>query len=612
MEYLVNINVLDLRSKMLNNTIFDFEAQFEINEKIDKFQNFSKANMPRSSYVVDELKYKESEFDKHMSPGSEKSYLNILGKLSQIEFAARHQVRQQEEEPEKEPSDEDIKLENLDKLDSVISPEQLEGLGDIEGLDELANAPIIDDVEGLGSDGEGENILNLMTDQRVVRENNNLEGLLGTEEATQGGPNHKTLVARRKEDLKRKISKEMSNIMLYKTQGKEEVIYLTQKGFNEKEVKKTNWIYLYGLPYEITDEQALKEDIKSSFRKCIGEIKNIKFFQFKDYLNVTQTSKRIKVYDSLDEVFDPEGVLASQKNNTLQGGSPNTLQTAEQPTPALPINEKKKDLAKQKIRRTESVLKNIQAKSNKRLDKSYALIELADSESKAKALLPDVRIFGLYITGRLCQVDDADHKLTLSCYNVHWGSSLKSFTDFVNNLFEQNNMMDLKVETPKKFENKILTKFYVLLRFNSFFNTLRAMQILENQMFERRPLRVHHLYGSLKLHQSEYSEVIDVETNAVKQERVNQIKMREISRISSLPDDEEIHDWSIDGFPSLEVDHDHVEEFEMENDGFEVLKIKEDKENKWYQSSHSDDERYDDIMASEEEGDKQVMSAKSN
>jgi len=86
-----------------------------------------------------------------MSPGSEKSYLNILGKLSQIEFAARHQVRQQEEEPEKEPSDEDIKLENLDKLDSVISPEQLEGLGDIEGLDELANAPIIDDVEGLGS-----------------------------------------------------------------------------------------------------------------------------------------------------------------------------------------------------------------------------------------------------------------------------------------------------------------------------------------------------------------------------------------------------------------------------------------------------------------------------
>jgi len=59
MEYLVNINVLDLRSKMLNNTIFDFEAQFEINEKIDKFQNFSKANMPRSSYVVDELKYKE-------------------------------------------------------------------------------------------------------------------------------------------------------------------------------------------------------------------------------------------------------------------------------------------------------------------------------------------------------------------------------------------------------------------------------------------------------------------------------------------------------------------------------------------------------------------------
>jgi hypothetical protein len=105
------------------------------------------------------------------------------------------------------------------------------------------------------------------------------------------------------------------------------------------------------------------------------------------------------------------------------------------------IDEKKKDVAKQRIKKTENILNNLKQKSSKRLDKSYALIELKDLNAKEKALLPDIRIFGLNIAGRLCQLDDADYKLSLSCYNVHWGSPLKNFADFINKIFETNNML---------------------------------------------------------------------------------------------------------------------------------------------------------------------------
>lgn len=38
-------------------------------------------------------------------------------------------------------------------------------------------------------------------------------------------------------------------------------------------------------------------------------------------------------------------------------------------------------------------------------------------------------------------MDDADHKLTLSVYNVHWGSPIKSFVEFVNKKFEEEKML---------------------------------------------------------------------------------------------------------------------------------------------------------------------------
>ena len=79
-------------------------------------------------------------------------------------------------------------------------------------------------------------------------------------------------------------------------------------------------------------------------------------------------------------------------------------------------------------------------KDGRKLDRSYALVELESYETKQKALSEDLRIFGMLINENICMIDDADYKLTLTCYNIHWGSSLKEFCEKVNEVFEQNNM----------------------------------------------------------------------------------------------------------------------------------------------------------------------------
>ena len=109
------------------------------------------------------------------------------------------------------------------------------------------------------------------------------------------------------------------------------------------------------------------------------------------------------------------------------------------------LEEAIKDKTKTRLKKTDKILKKMKEKAGKRLDRSYALIELDSYEQKQRALAEDIRIFGILIDDNLCMIDDADYKLSLTCYNIHWGSSLKHFCDTVNNVFEQNNMSGIVV-----------------------------------------------------------------------------------------------------------------------------------------------------------------------
>ena len=44
-------------------------------------------------------------------------------------------------------------------------------------------------------------------------------------------------------------------------------------------------------------------------------------------------------------------------------------------------------------------------------------------------------------------------------------------------------LLDLVMEIPPEYESKVLTKFFVFLRFSTFHNTVRAMSVLDNTVF---------------------------------------------------------------------------------------------------------------------------------
>jgi hypothetical protein len=59
MDYLTNLNIWDMRTNFLRSTIFDFEGQFELTEKINKFSEFSKNQVPKSNFLMNEIKNSE-------------------------------------------------------------------------------------------------------------------------------------------------------------------------------------------------------------------------------------------------------------------------------------------------------------------------------------------------------------------------------------------------------------------------------------------------------------------------------------------------------------------------------------------------------------------------
>ncbi len=59
MDYLTNLNVWDIRTNFLRSTIFDFDSQFELTEKINKFSEFSKNQVPKSNFLMNEIQNSE-------------------------------------------------------------------------------------------------------------------------------------------------------------------------------------------------------------------------------------------------------------------------------------------------------------------------------------------------------------------------------------------------------------------------------------------------------------------------------------------------------------------------------------------------------------------------
>lgn len=111
--------------------------------------------------------------------------------------------------------------------------------GEIKGLEGLEDVPssksIMNDLE---EGSEEENITDFM-DSGVVSKSEFEVSMAINKTAAD-------LMTKSKKDyLKQRFQTDKENIMLYKTQGKEEVIYLKQRGFDKRTVKPTNWVYYH-------------------------------------------------------------------------------------------------------------------------------------------------------------------------------------------------------------------------------------------------------------------------------------------------------------------------------------------------------------------------------
>lgn len=85
----------------------------------------------------------------------------------------------------------------------------------------------------------------------------------------------------------------------------DQLMIFEQDGFDENKSEATNFIYLLGLPYDLTTKTntTLKYEIAESLAS-IGEVKSVRMYSYKDFLSVLTGSKQIPIPKNVANYFD--------------------------------------------------------------------------------------------------------------------------------------------------------------------------------------------------------------------------------------------------------------------------------------------------------------------
>ena len=123
--------------------------------------------------------------------------------------------------------------EGIQGINDFAGLEGLQGLGEFGGSN-----PIMNDLE---EDGQGNESLMDYLPNRNLMTQSELDVSQALDRASAEMLN-RNKAGKRKNYIQRQLVDGLENIMLYKTQGKEEVVYLTQRGFEERKIKPTNYV----------------------------------------------------------------------------------------------------------------------------------------------------------------------------------------------------------------------------------------------------------------------------------------------------------------------------------------------------------------------------------
>jgi len=135
-----------------------------------------------------------------------------------------------------------LNLNDAENSEGIQGINDLAGLEGLQGLGEFGGSnPIMNDLE---EDGQGnESLMDYLPNRNLMTQSElDVSRALDRASAEMLSRNK---AGKRKNYIQRQLVDGLENIMLYKTQGKEEVVYLTQRGFEERKIKPTNYVILF-------------------------------------------------------------------------------------------------------------------------------------------------------------------------------------------------------------------------------------------------------------------------------------------------------------------------------------------------------------------------------
>ena len=348
----------------------------------------------------------------------------------------------------------------------------------------------------------------------------------------------------------------------------ENMIDRIDENLNVNTTKITDWLYVFGLPYEIPQIADTKIEIDNALSRISGyqTISEVQIYQYKDFIDINESKMAIEVPEGFEKYFDPIALKRSRmlektgQSYELEGSNEFAMPFIKDNAPISMMYNKEEQqrmkrnetikTQKKLFNNSENIIGSIEEGRRKKLDKSYALVKLESYESKQKLIRPDLRAFGILINGNLCKVEDADHKISLSLYNLPYGISVKEVCEFQNEKIErkihaikndlEENQTNIEFipntitfETNRNDMRKLLIKFSLVLRLENLETAIFQMDNLNGLEFHDRPIKLNLMFGSLKTFGEVFYETVDNETNKVLMNRINIIKNEKFSQTNN-------------------------------------------------------------------------------
>lgn len=310
----------------------------------------------------------------------------------------------------------------------------------------------------------------------------------------------------------------------------------------EENFSETSWVYIYGLPYDLSDSRVLNQliDRISNY----GEVKIAQFFKFKDFKEQVKyerlvferkdDEKFISVMEKMTgkrfqvEIINPnerliEKLSEEKLTNSLKNEK-NALESENDHKNAIESENNHKN--EKKTIQKKSLFEQLNTKANSNFDKSYLLLKFDDLKSKRDFLDNNMRVFGLTLGKLSVKFEDADYKRVIKITNFPLNISVGEIFEPINAAFIKHDIEPFKFDTTNP--HKIVNFRSIILTFPNFETSLKALNILTDLKINNRCLKAYHNYGGTYFIDGRfvelYSKKFEVQRHKIINDNKTQIK----------------------------------------------------------------------------------------